>query len=252
MCCSKIKISFEEIPGKIRQDFCKKLSVVKLTQSEACLGTSLSFSETLSSVRSHNDQCKRANLPTQANTRPNLPIKKMKNNQKIEVVTLDTDTDTSDDDDRTTVKWSSSSSSSSSSEDEIQVIGTRKVARVSRQSFTSRRVENSSNHFTRNYFRGRDVTSSLNRNLGKSFGTSNSSARGRDVTNFSGKKHNAKVTGGSRQLDLYYGKGNVTQNSSRGRDVTNSINRNFSKSFDKKDAKARSQAISNWIQELHN
>ena len=33
-----------------RRDFCKKLSVVKLTQSEACLGTSLSVSETLSIV----------------------------------------------------------------------------------------------------------------------------------------------------------------------------------------------------------
>ena len=74
-----------------RREFCKKLSVVKLTRSEACLGTSLSVSETLSSVSgkvkcamgntcscSHNAECGMANLPTQAkaNTRPNRPVKK--------------------------------------------------------------------------------------------------------------------------------------------------------------------------------
>ena len=166
-------------------------------------------------------------MPTQAkaNTRPNHPVKKMRTNQEIDVVTLDTDTS---EDETVELPSASSSSSSSSSEDEVQVIGTRKVARIinstrnvlrkssdnsgpSYSRFTSRRFEtkNSSDHFTRNFLRGRDVTNSLNRNFGKSFGTKNTSDhitrnsfRGRDVTNFSGGNHNAKATGGSRQLDL--------------------------------------------------
>ena len=142
-----------------------------------------------------------------------------------------------------------------------RIINSTRVSEPSYSRFTSRRFEtkNSSDHFTRNSFRERDVTGSLNRNFGKSFGTKNSSDhvtrnsfRGRDVTNFSGRKHNVKAAGGSRQHDLYNGKGNVTQNSFQGKDVTNSINRNFGKIFDGKDAKARSQAISKWIEELHN
>ena len=163
------------------------------------------------------------------------------NQPEIEVVSLDTDTS---DDERTTVEWSSSSSSSSSSEDEVQVIGTRKVARIidstrvsgpSYSRFTSRRIEtkNSSDHFTRNFNKG-----------------------------FSGGNHDdakSQVAGRSRQLGVYTG--NVTQNSSGGRDVTNkprqlgSFTRNFNKGFSGRnydDAKARSQAISKWIENLHN
>ena len=147
-----------------------------------------------------------ANLLTQAeaNTRPNHPVKKMRTNQKIEVVTLDTDTS---EDERTTVEWSSSSSSSSSSEDEVQVIGTRKVARVSRQSFTSRRVD--SNQVTRNYSRG-NVTG--NRNTGRDYGTSNSFSRRKDVNHVT---RNGRDVTSLNRIGKGFGLG--TSNGSRGK-----------------------------------